>query len=377
MRFRAQAARRAPKGAAAERTAIAIEACRARPSATTAAGAIRPRHRVEPVVAEVPPTAEHGRAAALPRRTNLLVAGATLQAAAGHKTAEQTRMELRRRISRQLARRQAAPRQMAPRQMVVLRQLARRQAVRRQAVRRPLVIRRVARPLVALEDWEQEASARACRCATRGPASAGGGPEKGSPCGTGGYDDVQPIPISGVVTEFHAGETIEVDWIDTVAHPGHFRIALAENRTDLKDPDIVQDSLCSYDETKVPQGAHGNVLADGLFFRSRNGFNDAAGKMFSYQVTLPNQPCEKCTLQVLQVMEADIQSLSSCHYFHCADIKILPASGSGGGGGNGPHRGLCGAGGAGGGGTAGGATRGAASGAAGGGGGGGADGSDY
>ncbi|HKP56527.1 MAG TPA: hypothetical protein VJV78_07405 [Polyangiales bacterium] len=38
---------------------------------------------------------------------------------------------------------------------------------------------------------------------------ATGGPQKGSPCGPGnsGFlgDDVQPVPTSGMVTEFHAG----------------------------------------------------------------------------------------------------------------------------------------------------------------------------
>ncbi|HEX4353698.1 MAG TPA: SCE4755 family polysaccharide monooxygenase-like protein [Polyangiales bacterium] len=156
-----------------------------------------------------------------------------------------------------------------------------------------------------------------------------GGPQKGSPCGPGntsplGGDDVQPIPVSNAITEFHAGDTVNVQWVDTIAHPGHFRIALAANRDDLKDPDITQDSSCDYDESMVPSGSHGNVLADGVAFRTRNGFNAQAGMMFSQTVTLPDQPCDKCTLQVLQVMESDVQAISNCHYFHCADIKILP-----------------------------------------------------
>jgi hypothetical protein len=154
---------------------------------------------------------------------------------------------------------------------------------------------------------------------------AAGGPQKGGPCGPGGLDDVKPIPVSGAVTEFHVGETVEVTWTDTVAHPGHFRIALATNRDDLKNPTIAQDNSCNYDESKVPMTASGNVLADGILFRSRNGFNARAGKMFSYTVTLPNQPCDKCTLQVMQIMENDIKALSNCYYFHCADIRILPA----------------------------------------------------
>jgi hypothetical protein len=164
-------------------------------------------------------------------------------------------------------------------------------------------------------------------------ALGGGGPQKGSPCGPGGLDDVKPIPVSGAVTDFHVGETIEVTWTDTVAHPGHFRIALAANRGDLKNPTIVQDTSCNYDESKVPMTASGNVLADGIFFRSRSGFTAKEGKMFSYMVTLPSQPCDKCTLQVMQIMENDIQALSNCYYFHCADIRILPAgqtSGTGG-----------------------------------------------
>ncbi len=152
-----------------------------------------------------------------------------------------------------------------------------------------------------------------------------GAPQKGGPCGPGGYDNVNPVPASGKITEFHVGETIDVQWTDTVAHPGYFRIALAPNRDDLKNPTIVQDGSCNFDETMVPTSASGNVLADGVSFRSRVGFSDAAGKMFTQKVTLPNTPCDKCTLQVVQVMENDLQALSKCYYFHCADIKILPA----------------------------------------------------
>jgi hypothetical protein len=160
-------------------------------------------------------------------------------------------------------------------------------------------------------------------------AIGGGGPQKGG----------QPIPTSGVVTEFHAGDTIDVEWIDTIAHPGHFRIALAGDRDDLKNPTIVQDASCNYDESMVPKAASGNVLADGVFFRSRTGFNDAAGKTFTTRVTLPDEPCDKCTLQVMQVMESDIKALSNCYYFHCADIRILPrgqVSSAGGAPGNEP-----------------------------------------
>jgi MYXO-CTERM domain-containing protein len=148
-----------------------------------------------------------------------------------------------------------------------------------------------------------------------------GGPQKGSPCGPGGGDDVQPTPTSGEVTTFEAGETITLEWTETVPHPGHFRVAFAADRSALKDPELEVDAMCNYDESKLPTGAHGNVLADGLFLRPRSGPRDETGKTFTTQITLPNEPCEKCTLQVLQFME---NHPPKCIYYHCADVRLVP-----------------------------------------------------
>src|SRR6187402_2422236 len=60
-----------------------------------------------------------------------------------------------------------------------------------------------------------------------------GEPQKSPPCGA---PSDATAPKSGAVTTFRAGETITVEWQATIAHPGYFRIALAENRADLKDP---------------------------------------------------------------------------------------------------------------------------------------------
>lgn len=159
---------------------------------------------------------------------------------------------------------------------------------------------------------------------------ADGNPQKTGPCGPAATDS--PME-TGKVTAFKAGQKITVTWIDTIAHPGHFRIALAKNRSDLKDPDIQQDSSCMYDEKMVPMGPHDNVLDDGVAFRSAVGFNAKAGMMFSDEVTLPNEPCDNCTLQVMQVMEMDIQAISNCHYYHCANISITADGGGSAGSG--------------------------------------------
>lgn len=155
-----------------------------------------------------------------------------------------------------------------------------------------------------------------------------GGPQKGSPCGPGNTgllgDDVTPIPTSGAVTEVHAGDTITVKIQETVYHPGYFRIALAEKRDDFTIPAVDNPMSCAFDLNKVPTGAHDNVLADGLFkVESMSGSN----RMLMQDVKLPDKACDKCTLQVVQVMLN--HGLNSCYYYHCADLKILPAGATG------------------------------------------------
>jgi MYXO-CTERM domain-containing protein len=148
-----------------------------------------------------------------------------------------------------------------------------------------------------------------------------GGPQKGAPCGPGSTDplfgdNVTPIPTSGKVTTFHAGETITVQWQTTIPHPGYFRIALAENRADFQEPPLADPVQCSFDLASVPKGPHDNVLMDGI---------DASASM--QDVKLPDKPCAKCTLQVIDVMQD--HGGGSCFYHHCADLQILPAGTTG------------------------------------------------
>jgi hypothetical protein len=158
-----------------------------------------------------------------------------------------------------------------------------------------------------------------------------GSPQKGSPCGPGNSrpfigDDVKPIPVSGAATTFHAGEAVTVAWQETVYHPGYFRISLAKvqaadaTSTDFPDPALTDTENCHYDTAAVQTEPHGNVLADGLFMAEpQTGTN----RSLMQDVKLPDEPCDHCTLQVVQVMEG--HPASSCFYFHCADITILPA----------------------------------------------------
>jgi hypothetical protein len=138
-----------------------------------------------------------------------------------------------------------------------------------------------------------------------------GDPQKSGPCGT-----TSGTPTNAVTT-FKPGETITVEWAETIPHPGHFRIAVARDRSELVDPDIDVDSSCNY-----APGSVGNeppvypVLLDNLYPRDNPGF----GETFTHEVTLPDMECEKCTLQIIQFMTEHSQP---CIYYHCADIAIV------------------------------------------------------
>lgn len=162
-----------------------------------------------------------------------------------------------------------------------------------------------------------------------------GGPQKGAPCGPGNAmlivgDDVQPVPWSRDVTTFSAGQKVTFQLEETIYHPGYFRVSLARTTAarattaDFPNPPLTDPVNCHYAADKVPSGAHDNVLADGLFMiEGQEGTN----RSLMPSVTLPDEPCEDCTLQVMQVMEG--HPGSSCFYYHCADIKIVAAKPAG------------------------------------------------
>lgn len=145
-----------------------------------------------------------------------------------------------------------------------------------------------------------------------------GNPQKLAPCGG------DNVVTSGDVTTFRVGSTIQVRWQETVGHPGHFRISLAKNRADLKDPVVVTtngdgETGLSLTAEIVDPPAY-PVLMDNLF--PREGIVNAHDEPFEVDVKLPNETCEACTLQVIQFMANHEPNF---FYHHCADIKLVAA----------------------------------------------------
>lgn len=118
--------------------------------------------------------------------------------------------------------------------------------------------------------------------------------QKAGPCGATGSTR------STNVTTYRPGETITVEWDETVDHPGHYRIAFDDNGNDsFRDPNLPNDN---FPQTLVDQ------------------ITDKVVGRYSQQVTLPNMSCTNCTLQLVQVMTTTVPYNS--FYYQCADLVL-------------------------------------------------------
>lgn len=123
---------------------------------------------------------------------------------------------------------------------------------------------------------------------------------KQGPCG-GGPDQAR----GDVVHTFRPGQTITVEWDEFVDHPGHFRIAFDDDGQDIfVDPKGFEDVA----------GGPG-VLLDGIA--------DRDGGSYSQEVTLPDVECDRCTLQVIQVMsDKPPYGDGNDMYYQCVDLVL-------------------------------------------------------
>jgi hypothetical protein len=137
-------------------------------------------------------------------------------------------------------------------------------------------------------------------------------------------DDVLKVPPCGLlhgarsetVTELKPGEQIEVVWNEYVDHPGHFRIAFDDDGDD----DFVDPACLSGCDTRTPEielYSNPTVLLDGIADTPLGGQSSAT-------VTLPDIACERCTLQVIQVMydKPPYVSPGNDIYYQCADLVL-------------------------------------------------------
>jgi hypothetical protein len=113
---------------------------------------------------------------------------------------------------------------------------------------------------------------------------------KSPPCGG--------VPRTDKPAVFSSGETVQIQWKETINHPGYYTIALSTADDDFQTNGIVL--IERYDD-----------MQDG---------SDTPHYYSSY-VTMPEITCRTCTLQLIQVMTE--RTPPNDKYYSCADVALV------------------------------------------------------
>lgn len=118
------------------------------------------------------------------------------------------------------------------------------------------------------------------------------------------------------ITTFAPGDTITVRFSEYVGHSGRYRVAFDADGADLAD--FNQNVLLDEPD---PGGATGNI---------------GQGTLWELQVTLPDITCDRCTLQLMQVIDGNTlervldPATRGEAYFQCADLILADGTPPGG-----------------------------------------------
>jgi hypothetical protein len=129
------------------------------------------------------------------------------------------------------------------------------------------------------------------------------------PCG-----QRNPGRIPEKVSVFRPGETITVSWDAYVQHPSYFRLSLdAEGDDSFSERTVPPADPARDDPSRLPQG-EGELILDYV--------RDPAGELalIEHSITLPSEPCEACTLQLIQFIY-DVP-VDEATYYQCADLTL-------------------------------------------------------
>lgn len=147
-----------------------------------------------------------------------------------------------------------------------------------------------------------------------------GDPQKAGPCGGSNTDWGKP---SYIVNKATGGQKLHLKVLETIYHPGHYRIALAVN-SPLELPVDPEATTTATDRgprsvsAKIQDPVQMPVLVDGLWPHTAK-----VDAPLETDVQLPNISCRRCTLQVVQFMaEHGANNPGNYTYHHCAELQI-------------------------------------------------------
>jgi uncharacterized protein (TIGR03382 family) len=143
-----------------------------------------------------------------------------------------------------------------------------------------------------------------------------GNDQKAEHCGDAAYSRAANPTRT---TVYPPGAPVTVTWLETINHPGYFRIAFQTDGMVFPIPPPGAGAPSNFpdvDQTGLDGGVAGvTILKD----RIPDG-------TLSTTITLPTTECANCTLQFIQVMTDKppytIDAASDDIYFNCADITI-------------------------------------------------------
>lgn len=147
-----------------------------------------------------------------------------------------------------------------------------------------------------------------------------GDPQKSAPCGAD-----PKAEMSNAVTKVTGGSLLHLKVVETIYHPGHYRVALAVNSREELPPDPMTIERTTEKGPRSVWAAIQSppqlpVIADGLW---QHYTRPASVQTYETDVRLPNISCPKCTLQILQFMaDHGYNQPGGYSYHHCADLSI-------------------------------------------------------
>ncbi len=112
-------------------------------------------------------------------------------------------------------------------------------------------------------------------------------------------------------TELKAGQTVRIEWLETIAHPGHFRLSFSQN------------SDAAFQPLQLKAGGAATNIAN------PPGPAPMQTQAHSAEVVLPNLTCDSCTIQLIQVMT---ETNPDTFYYSCADVRLIASDGGPGNG---------------------------------------------
>jgi len=148
--------------------------------------------------------------------------------------------------------------------------------------------------------------------------NSSGSPQKSAPCGQA--DPGNPVVPTNAVTAVQSGAMLTISITETVPHPGHYRVAIAQDMAGLPADPTVPGGATACDGLTPIANPTLPLLGDGLL-KHTSAFSNPTQTM---QVPIPaGMTCTNCVLQVAQYMSNHAKNIpGDCFYHHCAMVNI-------------------------------------------------------